>query len=71
MTFSTNYLGHFLLTKLLTGKMVDVARETGVEGRIVIVTSNIHTWFSGDGFEYLRQIADKKMYSRELTYLFH
>lgn len=61
MTFATNYLGHFLLTKLLTGKMVDSAEESGIEGRIVIVTSSIHSWFSGDGFEFLRLLQEKKI----------
>lgn len=61
MTFATNYLGHFLLTKLLTRKMVDSAQESGIEGRIVTVTSSIHSWFSGDGFEFLRLLQDNKM----------
>ncbi|KAF7051284.1 hypothetical protein CFC21_059536 [Triticum aestivum] len=29
MTFATNYLGHFLLTKLLLGRMVETAAATG------------------------------------------
>ncbi|XP_028115436.1 short-chain dehydrogenase TIC 32, chloroplastic-like isoform X1 [Camellia sinensis] len=48
MTFATNYLGHFLLTKLLLRKMIETAKATGVEGRIVNVSSSIHGWFSGD-----------------------
>ncbi|KAF0902373.1 hypothetical protein E2562_016216 [Oryza meyeriana var. granulata] len=48
MTFATNYLGHFLLTKLLLEKMAETARKTGVEGRIVNVSSTIHSWFAGD-----------------------
>uniref|UniRef100_A0A9I9D707 Short-chain dehydrogenase TIC 32, chloroplastic-like n=1 Tax=Cucumis melo TaxID=3656 RepID=A0A9I9D707_CUCME len=57
MTFATNYLGHFLLTKLLLNKMIETAKSTGIQGRIVNVTSNIHSWFSGDIFEYLSQIS--------------
>ncbi|XP_068651333.1 short-chain dehydrogenase TIC 32 B, chloroplastic-like [Aristolochia californica] len=53
MTFATNYLGHFLLTKLLVTKMIDTAAATGIQGRIVNVTSSIHSWFSGDGIAYL------------------
>ncbi|XP_042431603.1 short-chain dehydrogenase TIC 32 B, chloroplastic-like isoform X2 [Zingiber officinale] len=61
MTFATNYLGHFLLTKLLLNKMAETARETGIQGRIVNVTSAIHTWFSGDSLHYLDLITGQKV----------
>ncbi|XP_078447843.1 short-chain dehydrogenase TIC 32, chloroplastic-like [Wolffia australiana] len=61
MTFATNYLGHFLLTKLLLEKMVETATESGVEGRIVNVTSNIHGWFSGDPVRYLHDLNQKNV----------
>ncbi|KAJ3682123.1 hypothetical protein LUZ60_014696 [Juncus effusus] len=61
MTFATNYLGHFLLTKLLMEKMAETARETGIEGRIVNVSSSIHGWFSGDWIQYLDLITHKKI----------
>lgn len=57
MTFATNYLGHFLLTKLLINKMVETAKSTGVQGRIVNVSSSIHSWFSGDPISYLSSIT--------------
>ncbi|XP_031248820.1 short-chain dehydrogenase TIC 32, chloroplastic-like isoform X1 [Pistacia vera] len=60
MTFATNYLGHFLLTKLLLKKMIETAKETGVQGRIVNVSSSIHTWFAGDMIRYLAQISRNK-----------
>ncbi|CAN4127159.1 unnamed protein product [Withania somnifera] len=69
MTFATNYLGHFLLTKLLLKKMMETAKETGVEGRIVNVSSSIHGWFSGDAIQYLRQITnDKSQYAATRAY---
>nr|XP_029116693.1 short-chain dehydrogenase TIC 32, chloroplastic [Elaeis guineensis] len=37
--FATNYLGHFLLTNLLLENMRITARNSGIEGRIVIVSS--------------------------------
>ncbi|XP_062028093.1 short-chain dehydrogenase TIC 32 B, chloroplastic-like isoform X1 [Rosa rugosa] len=57
MTFATNYLGHFLLTKLLLNKMIQTAKATGVQGRIVNVSSAIHGWFSGDTIQYLGEIS--------------
>jgi NAD(P)-dependent dehydrogenase (short-subunit alcohol dehydrogenase family) len=57
MTFATNYLGHFLLTKLLLKKMIETAAQTGVQGRIVNVTSVVHSWFSGDMLQYLADIS--------------
>lgn len=60
MTFATNYLGHFLLTKLLLRKMIETAKISGVEGRIVNVSSNIHGWFSGDLIRYLGLITRSK-----------
>ncbi|KAL2902855.1 Short-chain dehydrogenase TIC 32 chloroplastic [Bienertia sinuspersici] len=60
MTFATNYLGHFLLTKLLVKKMVETAEETGIQGRIVNVSSSIHSWFTGDLIPYLELITKNK-----------
>ncbi|KAK9197625.1 hypothetical protein WN944_012808 [Citrus x changshan-huyou] len=60
MTFATNYLGHFLLTKLLLKKMIETAKATGIQGRIVNVSSSIHGWFSGDMIRYLGQISPNK-----------
>uniref|UniRef100_A0A7N0VL45 Short-chain dehydrogenase TIC 32, chloroplastic-like n=2 Tax=Kalanchoe fedtschenkoi TaxID=63787 RepID=A0A7N0VL45_KALFE len=60
MTFATNYLGHFLLTKLLMKKMAETAEATGIQGRIVNVSSGIHTWFDGDIVSYLEQMTKNK-----------
>ncbi|XP_068306792.1 short-chain dehydrogenase TIC 32 B, chloroplastic-like [Pyrus communis] len=57
MTFATNYLGHFLLTKLLLNTMIETAAASGVQGRIVNVSSAIHGWFSGDMIRYLGEIS--------------
>lgn len=60
MTFATNYFGHFLLTKMLMKKMVETAKETGIQGRIVNVSSAIHGWFTGDVISYLAHICRNK-----------
>ncbi|XP_047328951.1 short-chain dehydrogenase TIC 32 A, chloroplastic-like [Impatiens glandulifera] len=60
MSFATNYLGHFLLTKLLLKKMIETAEVTGVHGRIVNVSSAIHSWFSGDMIRYLDLITKNR-----------
>jgi len=63
MTFATNYLGHFLLTRLLLDKMAETARDTGVEGRIVNVSSTIHSWFPADddALAYLDRVTRRKI----------
>lgn len=69
MTFATNYLGHFLLTKLLLKRMIETAKVTGIQGRIVNVSSSIHGWFSGDMIRYLGQISgDKSHYDATRAY---
>ncbi|GAB4857639.1 hypothetical protein Ancab_015545 [Ancistrocladus abbreviatus] len=69
MTFATNYLGHFLLTKLLLNKMIETAKTTGVQGRIVNVSSSIHSWFTGDMFQYLALISkDRSQYDATRAY---
>ncbi|KAI4996172.1 hypothetical protein ZWY2020_046438 [Hordeum vulgare] len=61
MTFATNYLGHFLLTKLLLARMAETAAATGVQGRIVNVSSSVHGWFSGDWADYLQLVTRRKI----------
>ncbi|CAL1373656.1 unnamed protein product [Linum trigynum] len=67
MTFATNYLGHFLLTNLLVGKLTQTARETGIQGRIVNVSSAIHGWFAGDMLQYLAEISRQKCPNYDAT----
>ncbi|KAL3512784.1 hypothetical protein ACH5RR_025501 [Cinchona calisaya] len=56
MTFATNYLGHFLLTEMLLEKMVETAAETGIEGRIVNVSSVIHNWVKRNNFSFYHML---------------
>ncbi|XP_057969074.1 short-chain dehydrogenase TIC 32 A, chloroplastic isoform X1 [Malania oleifera] len=69
MTFATNYLGHFLLTKPLLKRMIATARSTGVQGRIVNVSSGIHGWFAGDVIRSLDLLtSDRSQYDATRAY---
>lgn len=64
---ATNHLGHFYLTNLLLDKMKETAESTGIEGRIVNLSSIAHmyTYKGGIGFE---KINDKKRYDDKKAY---
>ncbi|CAN6472659.1 unnamed protein product [Victoria cruziana] len=67
MQFATNHLGHFLLTNLLLDKMKQTARESGIEGRIINLSSiaHLHTYVEGILFD---QINDQSRYSDKTAY---
>ncbi|XP_023739406.1 short-chain dehydrogenase TIC 32 B, chloroplastic isoform X1 [Lactuca sativa] len=67
MQFATNHLGHFYLTNLLLDKMKNTASSTGIEGRIVNLSSvaHLHTYEEGIRFD---SINDKKSYSDKKAY---
>ncbi|KVH91874.1 NAD(P)-binding domain-containing protein [Cynara cardunculus var. scolymus] len=50
--FATNYLGHFLLTNLLLDTMKSTVKNCGIEGRIVIVSSEAHRVNYNGGIAY-------------------
>ena len=54
----TLWAGHFLLTSLLLDKMKSTASETGVQGRIINVSSVAHKRSDGTCFE-LKKLNDK------------
>ncbi|KAL5192033.1 Short-chain dehydrogenase TIC 32, chloroplastic [Glycine soja] len=60
MTFATNYLGHFLLTEILLDKMIETAEKTCIQGRIINVSSVIHSWEKKDGFRFNDILSGKK-----------
>ncbi|KAK9119780.1 hypothetical protein Scep_017873 [Stephania cephalantha] len=60
MTFATNYLGHFLLTELLMEKMIETAEQTGIQGRIINVSSVLHSWVKRDEFHFKEMLNPKR-----------
>lgn len=67
LQFATNYLGHFLLTNLLLDKMKSTAQETGIEGRIVNVSSILHKFTYNSGIR-MHKINEKSGYSPYRAY---
>ncbi|XP_019462612.1 PREDICTED: short-chain dehydrogenase TIC 32, chloroplastic-like [Lupinus angustifolius] len=59
MTFATNYVGHFLLTKMLLEKMIDTAKNTGTRGKIINVSSEVHSWVRGSSFHFNDMVSGK------------
>uniref|UniRef100_A0A0E0MD61 Uncharacterized protein n=1 Tax=Oryza punctata TaxID=4537 RepID=A0A0E0MD61_ORYPU len=67
LQFATNHVGHFLLTNLLLDKMKSTARKTGVQGRIVNVSSIAHKRSDGSCFD-LNKLNDKSRYKPFIAY---
>ncbi|XP_078429251.1 short-chain dehydrogenase TIC 32 B, chloroplastic-like isoform X2 [Wolffia australiana] len=68
MQFATNHIGHFLLTDLLLGKMKSTARETGIEGRIVNLSSIAHSTYIVPGGIRFHAINDESSYYDKTAY---
>ncbi|XP_071728690.1 short-chain dehydrogenase TIC 32 B, chloroplastic-like [Rutidosis leptorrhynchoides] len=67
MQFATNYLGHFYLTNLLLDKMKKTASDTGIEGRIINLSSIAHLSTYDEGIKF-DAINDKMSYSDKKAY---
>ncbi|XP_042400363.1 short-chain dehydrogenase TIC 32 B, chloroplastic-like [Zingiber officinale] len=67
LQFATNHLGHFLLANLLLEKMKSTTRETGIEGRIVNLSSIAHTYTYPNGIRF-DKLNDKNVYSDKKAY---
>eukprot|EP00249_Psilotum_nudum_P015543 c25384_g1_i1 orf=218-1042(+) len=65
--FATNHLGHFLLTNLLLDKMIATAKWSGVEGRIVNVSSSLHRWVGNRGIQF-DKLNDPGSFVESLNY---
>ncbi|CAL5193931.1 unnamed protein product [Lathyrus oleraceus] len=68
MQFATNHLGHFLLTNLLLDKMKQTAKATGIEGRIINLSSIAHRYtYCRKGIRF-DKINDQNGYSNKKAY---
>ncbi|GKB50048.1 short-chain dehydrogenase TIC 32, chloroplastic-like protein [Tanacetum coccineum] len=67
LQFATNYVGNFVLTNSLLDTMKKTASESGKEGRIVMLSSEVHkvTYKGGIMFD---KINDEKSYSALYAY---
>ncbi|KAM3340931.1 hypothetical protein P3S68_028566 [Capsicum galapagoense] len=67
MQLATNHIGHFYLTNLLLDKMKETAKSTGIQGRIMNVSSLFYqvTYKGGIRFD---KINDKNSYQDKLAY---
>lgn len=60
LTFATNYLGHYLLTEMLLEKMIETAEKSGIQGRIINLSSVIHSWVKPDSFSFPKLLNPNK-----------
>ncbi|XP_074566446.1 short-chain dehydrogenase TIC 32 B, chloroplastic-like [Curcuma longa] len=67
MQFATNHVGHFLLTNLLLPKIKSTADKTGIEGRVVNLSSAAHLTTYRGGIRF-NKINDKAAYNDKLAY---
>jgi len=67
LQFATNHIGHFLLTNLLLEDLKKTSQKTGIEGRIIIVSSEGHRFSYSSGIRF-DQINEKTGYYAFLAY---
>lgn len=67
LQFATNHLGHFLLTNLLLENMKNTAKTSGIQGRIINLSSVAHTNTYEGGIRF-DSINDEASYSDKKAY---
>ncbi|XP_010452099.1 PREDICTED: short-chain dehydrogenase TIC 32, chloroplastic [Camelina sativa] len=69
LQFATNHIGHFLLTNLLLDTMKSTAKTSGVEGRILNLSSVAHIYTNQEGIQFdsindICSYSDKRAYGQ-------
>ncbi|KAL3029252.1 hypothetical protein AAZX31_03G153300 [Glycine max] len=67
MQFATNHIGHFHLSNLLLDKMKQTAKATGIEGRIINLSSIAHNYTYRKGIRF-NKINERKGYGNKKAY---
>jgi len=62
LMFATNYLGHYLLTDLLLDTMKTSAKESGIEGRIVLVSGASYKFTPKEGIQFDKLVNTKEIW---------
>lgn len=55
--------GHYLLTEMLIEKMIGTAEQTGIQGRIINLSSVIHSWVGRDCFHFNQMLHPIKYFN--------
>lgn len=66
--FYFHFSGHFLLTNLLLDKMKQTAKDTGIEGRIINLSSIAHAYTYEEGIRF-NSINDEEGQERYIYYI--
>lgn len=53
--------GHYLLTELLLDKLIETSKRTGIQGRIINVSSVLHWWVKKDDFCFSQLLNPNKL----------
>jgi len=60
MMFAVNFIGHYALTNLLLDTMRSTAKDSGIQGRIVIVSGGVYAKFTPPGGIIFEQLVGSK-----------
>lgn len=58
--FCSLIAGNFFLTKMLLDKMIDASNKTNIQGRIINVSSAVHSWAKRTCFCFKDMFNGKK-----------
>lgn len=53
--------GHYLMTELLLDKLIETSKRTGIQGRIINVSSVVHCWVKKDDLCFTHLLNPNKL----------